>query len=42
MILENTDGSGKSRSFTSVHKGDEHRQGVQTIDIDDDGDLDII
>jgi len=42
LILENADGSGTSWSLHSIHKGDEHHQGAQAVDIDDDGDLDII
>jgi hypothetical protein len=42
LILENTDGSGTSWSLHSVYRGDEHHQGAQTVDIDDDGDLDIV
>ena len=42
LILENEAGSGTSWSLHSVHKGDEHHQGARVVDIDDDGDLDIV
>ena len=42
LILENTDGSGTSWLMHTINKGDEHHQGAQAVDIDDDGDLDIV
>jgi hypothetical protein len=41
-IFENTDGKGDSWSVHTVYVGDEHHDGAQVVDIDDDGDLDII
>ena len=42
LIFENTDGNGTNWSAHLIHKGDKHHQGAQTVDIDHDGDLDII
>lgn len=42
LIMENTDGFGTAWSLHSIHKGDEHHQGAQAVDIDDDGDPDIV
>lgn len=42
LIMENADGFGTSWSLHTVNKGDEHHQGAQAVDIDDDGDLDIV
>ncbi|MHC4538236.1 MAG: FG-GAP repeat domain-containing protein [Planctomycetota bacterium] len=42
LIFENTDGAGTAWSSHLIHKGDEHHQGAQAVDIDGDVDLDII
>lgn len=42
LIFENTNGAGTAWSIHLVQKGDEHHQGAQAVDIDRDGDLDII
>jgi hypothetical protein len=42
LIFENKDGAGTAWSVHLVNKGDEHHQGAQVVDIDRDGDLDII
>ena len=42
LIFENTDGAGTNWSVHVVNRGDEHHQGAQAVDIDCDGDLDII
>jgi hypothetical protein len=42
LIFENTDGAGAAWSAHLVYKSDEHHQGAQAVDIDRDGDLDII
>jgi hypothetical protein len=42
LIFENSDGAGMNWSLHLVHEGDEHHQGAQAVDIDRDGDLDII
>jgi len=41
-IYENVDGYGISWQAYLVYRGDEHHDGAQTVDIDNDGDLDII
>lgn len=41
-IFENVDGKGTSWKQHSVYMGDEHHNGVQVVDTDNDGDLDII
>jgi hypothetical protein len=41
-IYENTDGVGGAWTQHIVHTGDEHHDGAQVVDIDNDGDLDII
>lgn len=41
-VFENVDGHGTSWSEHVVHEGDEHHDGAQVVDIDGDGDLDII
>jgi hypothetical protein len=41
-ILENADGSGTSWDYFLVYTGDEHHDGAQVVDIDGDGDRDII
>ncbi len=42
MIFENLDGKGLSWARHVVYTGDEHHDGAQAVDIDGDGDLDII
>ena len=42
LIFENVDGSGTRWREHVVHVGDEHHDGAQVVDIDGDGDLDII
>jgi hypothetical protein len=42
LIFENTDGRGTSWRSHVVYVGDEHHDGAITVDIDGDGDLDII
>ena len=41
-IFENMDGQGASWNQQVVHIGDEHHDGAQVVDIDGDGDLDIL
>ena len=41
-VLENADGVGDRWVSHFVHEGDEHHDGAQFVDIDRDGDLDII
>lgn len=41
-VFENTDGQGLSWNQYVVYTGDEHHDGTQVVDIDNDGDLDII
>ncbi len=41
-VFENLDGQGESWARHEVFLGDEHHDGAQTVDIDNDGDLDII
>ncbi len=41
-IFYNIDGAGLTWESQLVHQGDEHHDGAQLVDIDDDGDLDII
>ena len=41
-IFENNDGQGTSWSQHVVYPGDEHHDGAQIVDIDNDGDFDII
>jgi hypothetical protein len=40
--MENLDGIGGQWESHLVYTGDEHHDGAQVVDIDDDGDLDII
>ena len=40
--IENKTGSGEEWVMHLIHTGDEHHDGAQTVDIDGDGDLDII
>lgn len=42
FVYENADGQGAGWTPHLVYTGDEHHQGAQVVDIDDDGDLDII
>lgn len=42
VIFENADRTGRQWTRHTVHKGDEHHQGAQTVDIDHDGDLDLV
>ena len=42
LVYENVDGFGSSWRSHTVYTGDEHHDGAQTVDIDNDGDLDII
>jgi hypothetical protein len=41
-VFENTDGEGNSWAEHVVYTGDEHHDGAQVVDIEGDGDLDII
>ncbi|MCZ6788601.1 MAG: chitobiase/beta-hexosaminidase C-terminal domain-containing protein, partial [Chloroflexi bacterium] len=41
-VFENADGEGTSWNSFVVYTGDEHHDGTQLVDIDNDGDLDII
>ncbi len=41
-VYENIDGLGVNWQAHLVYRGDEHHDGAQTVDIDGDGDLDII
>jgi hypothetical protein len=41
-IFENDNGAGTSWTQHHINSGDEHHQGTQLVDIDSDGDLDII
>jgi len=42
IVFENADGLGTTWAARIVHTGDEHHDGTQLVDIDRDGDLDII
>jgi hypothetical protein len=42
LIFENLDGEGRNWARHVVHEGDEHHDGTQLVDIDGDGDLDIV
>ena len=42
FVFENTDGSGGQWASHLVYTGDEHHDGTQVVDIDSDGDLDLI
>lgn len=42
LVFENVDGKGGSWTSHLVYTGDEHHDGAQVVDIDNDGDLDII
>jgi FG-GAP-like repeat len=41
-VFENLDGRGRKWKRHVIHTGDEHHDGTQLVDIDGDGDLDII
>lgn len=41
-VFENLEGTGLDWKLHLVHTGDEHHDGTQIVDIDNDGDLDII
>jgi hypothetical protein len=42
LLFENRDGKGGQWQRHEIHKGDEHHDGTQLVDIDSDGDLDVI
>ena len=42
LVFENVDGVGGSWTQHTVHTGDEHHDGARVVDIDRDGDLDIV
>jgi len=42
LIYENLDGSGTSWQRHLIHQGDEHHDGAELVDIDGDGDLDVL
>lgn len=42
LIYENADGSGQSWQQHQIHQGDEHHDGAELVDIDGDGDLDVL
>jgi hypothetical protein len=42
VVLENTDGAGTDWQPHTIHVGDEHHDGTRLVDIDSDGDLDIL
>ena len=42
LVFENVDGHGASWQEHVVHTGDEHHDGARVVDLDGDGDLDII
>jgi hypothetical protein len=42
LVFENVDGMGNTWQEHVVYSGDEHHDGAQVVDIDGDGDLDII
>jgi hypothetical protein len=42
LVYENTDGAGTSWQAHTVYQGDEHHDGAELVDIDGDGDLDVI
>jgi hypothetical protein len=42
FVFENLTGNGRKWARHTVHTGDEHHDGAVTVDIDNDGDLDIL
>jgi hypothetical protein len=42
LFFENIDGHGQKWQEHVIHIGDEHHDGAQLVDIDNDGDLDIV
>ena len=42
LVFENVDGKGKIWTQHTVYTGDEHHDGAHVVDIDDDGDFDIL
>jgi hypothetical protein len=42
LVFENVDGRGRSWKQYVVYTGDEHHDGAQVVDIDNDGDLDVV
>jgi hypothetical protein len=42
LLFKNADGSGGSWTQQIIYTGDEHHDGAQIVDLDNDGDLDII
>jgi hypothetical protein len=42
FLFENVDGQGSEWEQQLIYEGDEHHVGTQAVDIDNDGDLDII
>jgi hypothetical protein len=42
LVFENLDGKGAKWALRTASTGDEHHDGAQTVDIDGDGDLDVI
>jgi FG-GAP-like repeat len=42
LWFENLDGDGRTWAPRSVHVGDEHHDGALVVDLDNDGDLDIV
>jgi hypothetical protein len=42
LVFENLDGKGGQWRAHEVSRGDEHHDGAQLVDIDGDGDLDIV
>lgn len=42
LVFENADGKGRSWREQLVHRGDEHHDGALAVDMDGDGDLDIV
>ena len=42
FVFENLDGKGAQWQRHMIYQGDEHHDGAQVVDIDSDGDMDII
>jgi hypothetical protein len=42
LVFENVDGNGRVWREHLVHRGDEHHDGALLVDLDGDGDLDIV